>query len=52
MRNKEAYESLYDFIEEEFKNLNIVEIIESYSKELEQNMSEIFNRTSRDQTEY
>jgi len=43
MRNKEAYENLSDFIEEEFKNLNMVEIIEIYSKELEQNMSEIFN---------
>lgn len=43
MRNKEAYSCLQDFIEEEIEKFNLKELIENYSVELEQNMSEIFN---------
>lgn len=43
MRNKDAYLSLKDFIDEEITNLNIEKIIENYSMELEENMLEIFN---------
>jgi hypothetical protein len=46
MRNNDAYENLLsdlNFIDEELKGLKVNEIVENYSKELEQNMSEIFN---------
>jgi hypothetical protein len=43
MRNREAYECLYDFIEEEIKNLDILKIVENFSNDLEENMHEIFN---------
>jgi hypothetical protein len=43
MRNKDIYDSIADFIEEEIKNLDIINIIESYANDLEENMNEIFN---------
>lgn len=43
MRNRSAYLSLKDFIDEEIANLNIDTVIETYSNELEENMLEIFN---------
>lgn len=43
MRNKDAYDSLNDFIEEELKTIDIKSIVETYADELESNMSEIFN---------
>ena len=42
MRNQEAFNYLNEFIEEEIKNLKLEELVDSYSKELEQSMKEIF----------
>lgn len=43
LRNKDAYDILIEFIDEEIKGLNLDNIITSYSNELEENMHEIFN---------
>lgn len=43
MRNKDTYDFLIDFIEEEIQKLDIMGIVESYSNDLEYNMHEIFN---------
>ncbi len=42
MRNKETYNSLYEFVEEEVKSLDIQKVVEKYSFELEENMQQIF----------
>ena len=43
MRNQEAFNYLNEFIEEELKTLKLDDLVESYSKDLEQSMNEIFS---------
>jgi hypothetical protein len=43
MRNKDAYYSLIEFIEDEIKNLDLNKLVDNYAYELEENMLEIFN---------
>ena len=53
MRNKEAYDILYDtFITDEIKNINIESIIIDYSEKLEDSMNEIFNSDDKNDNYY
>lgn len=42
MRNRESFNALEDFIQQEIKNINMKQIVADYAEKLEENMNEIF----------
>ena len=52
MRNQKAFDSMSEFIDKELKDINIDKIINDYSKELKESMSEVFDDDENSDNNY